>query len=73
MDLSPGNLVASFLLGTIGLGLFVYGKKQRRAPHLVAGVALMTYPMFVSGATWNWVIGATLIACLWTGTRAGLL
>ena len=73
MGLSLESLLASFLVGTIGMGLFMYGKKQARAPQLVVGVALMAYPMFVTSAVWILVIAAALIAGLWTALRTGAL
>ena len=36
------------LFGSIGLGLFVYGKRQRAVVPLVCGLALMIFPYFVS-------------------------
>ena len=41
-------LLWSLLFGSFGLGFFVYGKKQRAIVPLVCGLALMTYPYFVS-------------------------
>jgi hypothetical protein len=36
------------LFGSLGLGYFVYGKKQNAIVPLVCGVALMVFPYFVS-------------------------
>ena len=41
-------LMASFLFGTIGMGMFVYGKKSARFVPLGAGLALMIVPYFLS-------------------------
>jgi hypothetical protein len=38
------------LFGSIGLGYFIYGKKQKAVVPLVCGVALMVFPYFVSNA-----------------------
>ncbi len=50
------------LFSSIGLGLFLYGKKQRAVVPLLCGLALMIYPYFIA----NWlvmvVIGAVLSA-----------
>jgi hypothetical protein len=60
-----GNaLLASVLVGSIGLGLFVYGKKQRRVPHLVMGIALMVYPYFVPSVAVMLVIAGALLGLL---------
>ena len=36
------------LFGSVGLGYFVYGKKQNAIVPLVCGVVLMVFPYFVS-------------------------
>jgi len=48
MDLSIGSLIASLLVSSTGFGLFLYGKKQLRMPQLVAGIAMMAYPYFIT-------------------------
>ncbi|MDE3210625.1 MAG: hypothetical protein KGM46_07775 [Pseudomonadota bacterium] len=50
------------LFGSIGLGFFIYGKKQQAIMPLASGVALMVFPYFVSGTAWLVLIGAALIA-----------
>jgi hypothetical protein len=69
---NPNALLASVLLGSVGLGFFVYGKKQRRAPHLAVGVLLMVYPYFVSNVALMLVIGAALVGLLYLATYLGL-
>ena len=72
MDLSASSLIAGLIVGGVGTGLFLYGKKQGRLPQLLAGVALMVYPMFLSSATLVVVIGAAVVGALWLGVRAGV-
>ena len=36
------------LFGSVGLGYFIYGRRQQAAAPLVAGVALMVLPYLVS-------------------------
>ena len=50
------------LYGSIGLGFFVYGKRQQAVVPLVCGLALMVFPYFVSNTVLLVVIGAVLIA-----------
>jgi hypothetical protein len=45
--MDPGVLMASFLIGMIGLGMFVYGKKSDRMVPLGVGLALMIVPYFL--------------------------
>ncbi len=68
---TPGELFLQLLVGSVGFGLFVYGKKSERLPHLIAGLLLMVYPYFVSG-TWLTVvfgalIGGGLMTAMWMG------
>jgi hypothetical protein len=58
-------LLWSMLFGSIGLGYFVYGKKQRLVAPLVCGLALMLYPWFVASTWWLVIIGAGLSMIPW--------
>jgi hypothetical protein len=69
---TPGALFASMLIGTVGFGFFIYGKKQRRAPHLAAGVLLMVYPYFVPGVTLMVVIAGAIVGSLYLASYLGL-
>jgi hypothetical protein len=60
--MSAASIFWGFLFGAVGLGFFIYGKKQRAVVPLVCGVALMVCPYFVSDATLLVVIGLALIA-----------
>jgi hypothetical protein len=71
MSLDPGVLLASVLISAVGLGIFLYGKKQRRAPQLVAGIVLMAYSYFVGTVAWMLVIGAAVVVALWALVRLG--
>jgi len=55
-------LLWGLLFGSIGLGFFLYGKKQRAVVPLVCGLALMVFPYFVSNTVLLVAIGALLIA-----------
>jgi hypothetical protein len=50
------------LFGSIGLGFFVYGRKQRAVVPLMCGLALMIYPYFVSNTILLVTIGSLLVA-----------
>jgi hypothetical protein len=50
------------LFGSIGLGYFIYGKKQKAVVPLVCGIALMVFPYFVSNAPLLVGIGIVLAA-----------
>jgi hypothetical protein len=51
VSIDPLWLFVSLFPSGIGLVLFVYGKKQGRGPHLVAGLLLMAYPYFATTLT----------------------
>jgi hypothetical protein len=69
---SGSFLFASLVVGSVGLGLFVYGKRQRRAPHLAVGIVLMVYPYFVSSVPLMAGIGLGLVGLLGLATYMGL-
>jgi hypothetical protein len=55
-------LLWGLLFGSIGLGYFIYGKRQRAVVPLVCGLALMIFPYLVSSTLPLVAIGAVLIA-----------
>jgi hypothetical protein len=71
-NLTLGSLLASLLVSTIGLGLFVYGKKQTRMPQLGAGLAMMIFPMFVASTGWMLAVASAVLGGLWLALRMGL-
>ncbi len=71
MSLDPTLLFLSLITGGIGFVLLVYGKKQGRWPHIVAGLAMMGYPYVVSTVTMTLVVGAAIVGALWLAVRQG--
>jgi len=55
-------LLWGLLFSSIGLGFFIYGKKQRAVVPLVCGLVLMIFPYFVANTTLLVVIGVALVA-----------
>lgn len=60
--MNSATLWWGLLFGSVGLGFFAYGRKQRAIVPLVCGVALMAVPYFVGSVAWLLVIGAALVA-----------
>jgi len=60
--MTASSLLFAMLFGSIGLGYFIYGKKQQRFAALLAGLALIIYPYFVSNTYALVVIGLGLMA-----------
>ena len=71
VDVDANALLASILIGTVGLGVFIYGKRQSRLPQMIAGIALMAYPYFVSNVLLMAGIAMALLAVLWLVVRLG--
>jgi len=60
-----GILFWGMLFGSIGIGYFMYGKRQAAIMPMVCGVVLMVFPYFVSSLVWMLLIGAALVAAPW--------
>ncbi|QDE31321.1 hypothetical protein [Shewanella polaris] len=52
----------SVLFGAIGMGYFVFGKRQRAIVPSCIGMALIIFPYFVASVTSLLIIGVILIA-----------
>ena len=59
--MSTAAIFWGFLFGSIGLGFFIYGRKQQRVVPLVCGLILMVFPYFVSNTILLIIIGAVLM------------
>jgi hypothetical protein len=71
MDFSIDGIMWSIVLGAVGMGLFMYGKKQERYPQLIGGIAFMVCPYLVSGTAWNVGATAAIIAGMVLAVNAG--
>jgi len=71
MTLDPTWLFVSLIPGGVGFVLFVYGKKQQRWPHMVAGLLFMVYPYFTPGLVSLVAVGAAIGLALWGAVRQG--
>ena len=60
--MNSATLLWGLLFSSIGMGFFLYGRKQKRAVPLVCGIVLMVYPYFVPGIIWLVLIGVVLCA-----------
>jgi hypothetical protein len=55
---NESSIVWSVLFGGIGVGYFVYGRKQRKLVPFISGIALMGVPYFIDGT------GAMVAVCV---------
>ena len=60
--MTTAGILIGILTGAVGVGYFIYGKRQTKFVPLVSGMLLCVYPYFLSSVTWMVVIGAMLIA-----------
>jgi hypothetical protein len=55
-------LLWGILFSSIGMGFFIYGKKQKATIPFVCGILLMIYPFFISSTTLLVIVGMILTA-----------
>ncbi|TAK90297.1 MAG: hypothetical protein EPO06_09640 [Burkholderiaceae bacterium] len=60
--MNTSTLFWGLLFGSIGLGFFIYGKKQKVLVPFLCGLALMVFPYFISNTLPLVTIGVALIA-----------
>ncbi len=60
-NFDTNSLLVAVIFGSIGTGMFLYGKKQGRLVPLLVGVALIVVPFFIPGALWQTVICLALL------------
>lgn len=72
MSFDVGSIIASLIIGGAGFVAFMYGKKQSRVPHMVAGVVLMVYPYFIPSAWLMSVIAVLILGLLYLAVRGGM-
>lgn len=60
--MSASLLLWGVLFSSIGMGYFIYGKKQNATVPLVCGIALMIIPYFITSVMVMVLLCAALIA-----------
>ncbi len=58
---NPSLLIWGMIFGAIGLGFFIYGKRQRAAIPLVVGIALSVFPFFITNVYLLVLVGILLV------------
>ena len=72
MEINGNALLASLFISSVGFVAFIYGKRQRRLPHMLVGVLLMGFPYFVLNVLLMLAVTVVLLAGLWGMLRLGL-
>jgi hypothetical protein len=60
--MDAATLFWGVLFSSLGLGYFLYGRRQKAPVPLVCGIGLMVFPYFVAKALLLVLIGAALAA-----------
>jgi hypothetical protein len=60
--MNQAELLWGVFFSSIGLGYFIYGRRQSKPIPLLCGVGLMAYPYFMPNTTVLVIIGAILSA-----------
>lgn len=58
--MNTAQLLLGVVFSSIGLGYFIYGKKQKVIVPLVCGLILMIFPYFVEATTLLLTLGTAL-------------
>lgn len=59
------SLMASFVFGLIGMGMFGYGKKMGRPVPMCAGAGLIVVPYCITHLVLLLIVGCALTATPW--------
>jgi hypothetical protein len=71
VHLSVGMLTVSIFVSLIGAALVMYGRRETRVPHMVAGMILIVFPYFV-GIWWLAIaIAAVILVALAVVSKLG--
>jgi hypothetical protein len=60
--LSFGSIAGSIVFGGVGLWMFNDGRKNSNFRHLILGLVLMVYPLFIYNSWAIWGFGAAVSA-----------
>ena len=72
MDLDhPAVLFSGLILGCIGMGFFIYGKKQGRLDCLAVGLVLGVVPMVAHSLLVIWGVAAACLGGMYAQSRIG--
>lgn len=59
---STALLLWGVVFSSIGLGFFLYGRKQKKTVFFLCGLLLMIYPYFVTNSYLLFLLGVAIIA-----------
>jgi hypothetical protein len=56
------SILFGVVTGAIGMGYFIYGRRQTKFVPVIAGILLCVYPYFLDSVLWLSIVGVLLIA-----------
>lgn len=59
---NSAQIMWGMFFGAIGMGFFVFGRKQRSVVPLLTGIALFIFPYFITNSYLMVIVGAAIIA-----------
>ncbi len=68
---SPHSLVASLIWGSVGVGFFVYGKKQQSLVPLFGGLLLIGISYFIESALYMSLAASALLTGIYWLKKLG--
>lgn len=60
--MNTSEMLWGVVFSSIGLGFFIYGRRQGKTVPLLSGIALMVYPYFMPNTAALVIIGAIFVA-----------
>ncbi len=67
----PGVMLSGVLIGTVGMGLFLYGKKAADYRALLMGVALSVLPLVAHTMLLLWGVTGACATVMYVSRRLG--
>ena len=68
---NTNSLFAALIWGSVGLGFFIYGKKQGSWAPMIAGVLMIAVSYFTSSALWMSLICLGLVGAVYVLHKHG--
>jgi hypothetical protein len=72
MNDTTATLIASLIWGSVGLGFFIYGKKQSSMGPLFGGIALTGISYFIASALYMSLVAVGILAAVYWVNKRGL-
>ena len=63
--METANLLSGVLLGSLGIGYFIYGKRQGRLLALCCGLLLCGMPYLIDSLGLLWLVSVPLLLLPW--------